>query len=537
MHRFPQGEKNKLVRQHWIANLQRKDFNPGSSARSVPFESAVHSRLKRRSFALYAQFISLMGVPLKTTRTQHCTLEHRLLTTREEGSWCGTMSNLWSLRPVQQLNLCHTIYQTSKMKRVLQLMISCLSTLQQRMYHIGCTSLMARSFWFHALLCRLCGCFFIRDLYGDRNQRAPRVVWRSWYTLYSCFCLAFLIWTSIEDITVKGIWKTGSGEAINQGPHKFSTGLLMLRRLFGVSRTLLNFFCMCLCASRLLQFYKRASAFERTIGLSSDDRSTCKRFFWSDMRQAGICVVYCAWFVFASSFDAVRQSYLETERSLLMIVLLWSKTVLKIFFYFVYKSLHFVALSSSAQVLTTYIKTQLGYLNLRASPQQIASTANNRTYRAAVTVRLNLSTIRQLKEDVNDIWCWPLVFSTCNLLVVSGTCLYEVFHELIDLKLRLISVVYAVYLTGEFIVLASSSQSLIDTTKELRLFCEAARCDGEVSRSFEAWVRLLPISASPGLFAHARSLTGYADGYDKTVTPVVLSTLLFLPDLLNICGL
>ncbi|KAK8760809.1 uncharacterized protein LOC144102111 [Amblyomma americanum] len=85
----------------------------------------------------YAQFISLMGVPLKTTRTQHCTLEHRLLTTREEGSWCGTMSNLWSLRPVQQLNLCHTINQTSKMKRVLQLMISCLSTLQQRIYHIG----------------------------------------------------------------------------------------------------------------------------------------------------------------------------------------------------------------------------------------------------------------------------------------------------------------------------------------------------------------------------------------------------------------
>ncbi|XP_077497971.1 uncharacterized protein LOC144108666 [Amblyomma americanum] len=35
-----------------------------------------------------------MGVPLKTTRTQHCTLEHRLLTTREEGSWCGTMSTL-----------------------------------------------------------------------------------------------------------------------------------------------------------------------------------------------------------------------------------------------------------------------------------------------------------------------------------------------------------------------------------------------------------------------------------------------------------
>ncbi|XP_077519152.1 uncharacterized protein LOC144129088 [Amblyomma americanum] len=31
--RFPQGEKNKIVRQHWIANLERKDFNRGSSSR------------------------------------------------------------------------------------------------------------------------------------------------------------------------------------------------------------------------------------------------------------------------------------------------------------------------------------------------------------------------------------------------------------------------------------------------------------------------------------------------------------------------
>ncbi|XP_077484589.1 uncharacterized protein LOC144094545 [Amblyomma americanum] len=46
MHRFPQGEKNKLVRQHWIANLQRKDFNPGSSARvcSVHFIDARPSK-------------------------------------------------------------------------------------------------------------------------------------------------------------------------------------------------------------------------------------------------------------------------------------------------------------------------------------------------------------------------------------------------------------------------------------------------------------------------------------------------------------
>ncbi|XP_077521801.1 uncharacterized protein LOC144132927 [Amblyomma americanum] len=33
MHCFPAGERNKLVRQRWIANLQRKDFNPGKAAR------------------------------------------------------------------------------------------------------------------------------------------------------------------------------------------------------------------------------------------------------------------------------------------------------------------------------------------------------------------------------------------------------------------------------------------------------------------------------------------------------------------------
>ncbi|XP_070392110.1 uncharacterized protein [Dermacentor albipictus] len=33
MHRFPQGEKNKLTRQGSIASLQRNNFNPGTSAR------------------------------------------------------------------------------------------------------------------------------------------------------------------------------------------------------------------------------------------------------------------------------------------------------------------------------------------------------------------------------------------------------------------------------------------------------------------------------------------------------------------------
>ncbi|KAL1442380.1 hypothetical protein MTO96_030836 [Rhipicephalus appendiculatus] len=33
MHRIPQGEKNKLARQCWLANLQRENFNPGTSAR------------------------------------------------------------------------------------------------------------------------------------------------------------------------------------------------------------------------------------------------------------------------------------------------------------------------------------------------------------------------------------------------------------------------------------------------------------------------------------------------------------------------
>ncbi|KAH7951916.1 hypothetical protein HPB52_015377 [Rhipicephalus sanguineus] len=33
MHRIPQGEKNKLVRQCWLANLQREDFDPGTSSR------------------------------------------------------------------------------------------------------------------------------------------------------------------------------------------------------------------------------------------------------------------------------------------------------------------------------------------------------------------------------------------------------------------------------------------------------------------------------------------------------------------------
>ncbi|XP_064478022.1 uncharacterized protein LOC135391625 [Ornithodoros turicata] len=33
MHGFPQGEKNKLVRQRWVSNLHRKDFRPGKSAR------------------------------------------------------------------------------------------------------------------------------------------------------------------------------------------------------------------------------------------------------------------------------------------------------------------------------------------------------------------------------------------------------------------------------------------------------------------------------------------------------------------------
>ncbi|KAL3175477.1 hypothetical protein MRX96_040228 [Rhipicephalus microplus] len=64
---------------------------------------------------------------------------------------------------------------------------------------------MARSFRFHGWLCLLCGCFFIRNLFGRPDQqRSPKVVWKSWYTLYSSGCIVFLCWTVLDDIVYNG---------------------------------------------------------------------------------------------------------------------------------------------------------------------------------------------------------------------------------------------------------------------------------------------------------------------------------------------
>ncbi|KAH6924695.1 hypothetical protein HPB50_022138 [Hyalomma asiaticum] len=328
-----------------------------------------------------------------------------------------------------------------------------------RLQHPGGTiSLMARSFRCNALLCRLCGCFFIRDLFRKDEKRSPRVAWRSWYTIYSLCCISFLLWAQVGVVS----------RAIHQARrtrHSFQGSLSVVTHSVLLVKIVFNATSVVAGSSKMLEFYLRAAAFEKRTGIRACSCCSPKRYFWSDVRRYCVLVAYCA--AFAAALPLVPESHALSSVGMTNAwtrVSLWIKVLFLVMLYLVYDSVHVVALQSAGEVLVEYLNNQLRVLERCVADHvggvQVLSHRASNAQCLVEEVRLNFHEIQELKAAVNEVWSWSLVMSsTCTLLVLC-TSLYDVCQKGPVNWESYTVFVYSTYITYDFITLASTSQSM-----------------------------------------------------------------------------
>ncbi|KAL1422205.1 hypothetical protein MTO96_022338 [Rhipicephalus appendiculatus] len=289
----------------------------------------------------------------------------------------------------------------------------------------SCASLMARSFRFHGRLCLLCGCFFIRNLFGRLDQqRPPKVVWKSWYTLYSSGCIMFLCWTVVDDIVYNGYRAARSRHALDSSLRAVANAVALVK-------IIVNLMCLLRGSSRIIDFYVRSAAFERRVGMPSCECCAPRRYFWSDVRRACLCVVYCAAFGVAAflSPQAIESTIGRGNDNGWIDACFWISFMVTSVFYFAYDNVHTVALRSSCEVLVEYVKVQLRVLEeclaLGANEQTLSPGRDDDVPARLESVRLNLCEIQRLKNAINDVWNWSLVVNGVFVLLLLCTAVYD----------------------------------------------------------------------------------------------------------------
>ncbi|KAH7948900.1 hypothetical protein HPB49_002936 [Dermacentor silvarum] len=356
------------------------------------------------------------------------------------------------------------------------------------------SSLMTRSYRLHARLCRLCGCFFVRGLYDGDDQETPRVVWKSWYTLYSLCCLTFLLWVELEDL-VPDASKTVAFRGEVDACIRFSTHSVLL------FRSVLNFISLSWTSSKIIDFYDRASKFEKSITMLSRGFGAPKRFFWADVHRLSLCVIFCAVFTLAPPYPTDEEPLGDSTSDVLMEAWFWSKSLISGLFYFVYDSIYFVSLTPSSKVLQMYLNTQLQLLQECTDLQSNVSVTHLDASRRLEDIRLNLFIIRKLKEDMNDIWRWPLVVSAFCVLLVPCNYLHEIYVHDTAWRQRLGMVLYSLWFAYEITVLSSTSQSLLNTLRYLHASIDPEAMSLKGADFFELKMSL-PVSIAAALITY-----------------------------------
>lgn len=319
---------------------------------------------------------------------------------------------------------------------------------------------MARGFRFHGRLCRLCGCFFIRNLFKHHDQHAPpKAVWKSWYTLYSCGCIAFLCWEVVDDIV-------HDGYRVAKSRYILDSSLSMVASAVALVKIIVNLASLFRGSSKIIDFYARASAFEKRIGMPSCECCAPRRYFWPDARRACLCVIYCMAFAIAAllvprTLESTLSNGLNSswERSYL-----WIRFMVASVFYYSYDNVHTAMLRSSCQVLVEYTKVQLQVLEecvARGHTDQSLTPCHGDDVPTRLeAVRMNVCEIQQLKNAVNDVWNWPLVINGIFVLLLLCTSVYYLCTDGLGDRENYGSWFYAAYTTYEFVSLTFLSQSL-----------------------------------------------------------------------------
>ncbi|KAL1479994.1 hypothetical protein MTO96_051407 [Rhipicephalus appendiculatus] len=281
----------------------------------------------------------------------------------------------------------------------------------------GC--LMVRHLCCVARLFRLFGCFHIRDLNDKAISRAS-VKWKTPYTLYSAAWLFFVLF-------FQGFVQANKISALTSRA-TFTKVLVITVRLFALANALVTIYCATIRASDLLEFFRKAALFEAHTGFRAPSRSALssrRRCFFAFLRVAKLAVTMAAFCVLLaalfgpSSLASVRHRW----NVAIKIMSAFADVV-----FILYESVMYMVLSRTADVLVHYVRAQLRAFencqrSLRAAPCKADLALG------LEAIRGNLSSIREMKARLNDIWNPAILTSSVCLLWSQCISLYCLFVD------------------------------------------------------------------------------------------------------------
>ncbi|CAN7976153.1 unnamed protein product, partial [Ixodes persulcatus] len=319
-------------------------------------------------------------------------------------------------------------------------------------------SIMLRSFQLQARFCRVCGCLFLPGLLTNPLETV-RVTWKSWYVFYSAACFIFFVWYEFNLITRYVLMIDGSD-------HLFTQSLHVLMHIVVVLKSLVNYVSMINGSRSILDFFREAESFERTIDIPSCKCCVSKTFVWADVRKMLLFVAYLAIYLAGTHFqliDVLGGQELGSEQY----VLYRFGAVFAGILFFTYDSLHFVSLKVCSLVLEEYVKTQCKVIETCVSLRPSGSM--DQAAKEVEAVRVRLCVIGNLKTTLNDVWNRSIVTScACQILVVCIAIFTVCTGGLARQELWL-ALIYSLYTVYETVDLASVSQSLANSVSGIHI--------------------------------------------------------------------
>ncbi|KAL1433593.1 hypothetical protein MTO96_012423 [Rhipicephalus appendiculatus] len=278
-------------------------------------------------------------------------------------------------------------------------------------------SLMLRTFVGYARLCRFFGCLYISNI-NDKTLKTSKASWKSLYTLYALAWQVMLVifegYSILNKIGCDDGWNCSFGKFLGTLSHSVC-----------VFKVFWSVVCLARGSTKILKFLRDAGNYEVSSSFQAPRKSVVIDRSFSVMLRIALTVslvVTTSLIIYAhyESFSSLRKNW----HPIFKFLTIWS-TVTLLF----YESLMYVSVTCFCEVLLRYLKAQVTALK-----KLLAANASRVALRDAAArieaIRVNICTIMELKNIVNEVWCPALVASSASLMVLTCVALYRSFTEL-----------------------------------------------------------------------------------------------------------
>ncbi|KAL3204994.1 hypothetical protein MRX96_041108 [Rhipicephalus microplus] len=307
----------------------------------------------------------------------------------------------------------------------------------------------------YAKLCRAAGVFFIRNLHCA-NTRDVAVTWKSWYTLYSLGCLV--------TFTLGQLYFVASNTfRLLASVRSFTKSLVLVLPTVVAFKVTVNVASSVFGSWTMLEFFKKSAEHEMTAA-----------FDWKKYRYR--CrLSYALRFFVGISFFAhlianadITTRLLHIEGNSLLEFVLKATVFLFNFLFFTYDMLHFIILRPCCEVLISYVRQEQDSLNYILAMSETSFTKMATVATQLDRVRLNISSVVNLRKVLNSAWQFSIMASAAGLLIASCICIYSLFDEGVPKDQLLLIMSYCGYAMVDFVDVARLSQTMGNEVIKMR---------------------------------------------------------------------